>query len=371
MKTVKPKKEKTKTRVKRKLPRFVVPLVLLVVFSAATLLVLMPRLPIKPQTTPQKHYQGVVELWNVETFEGGSGSRSSWLTARAAKFEQSHEGLFVHVTDMSVEQMKSKLDNGESFDIVCFSRGVGCLLQGLLQNYTGSVADIKENMLLSGQVDGKVYALPLYSGAYCLFARESQLAANSDLLKTALSNTCERKVGKTVFKLSPLVCGFTAYNSPLSALAMSGGKGKAEVSESVTQYSAYESFLANKTAVTLLGTQRDLYRLAKREEMGKIEKLVYRPLEGYTDLVQYLGISASCGEKAAACTEFLQYTVSEKVQQTLLSVNMFPVVEQCFYTDDVWADCEKMLASSYVPNVFGDADAITSQRSAAITTLGM
>lgn len=363
------KQQQSKSR--RKLPKFLIPLVLLVVFSVATLLLVLPRLPKKPSTQPTKSYQGVLELWNVETFEGGSGSRSSWLTSRAAKFEQQHEGLFVHVTNLNAVQLQDKLDAGETFDILCYSRGVGSLVQGMLQPYTGSVANIQNNMLLSGEVDNAQYALPLYAGSYCLFAREEQLPANANLLNTALSNTYTRKVGKHTYDLTPLACGFTDYNSPLSALAMSGGRGKITANESITQYAAYESFVGNKTSVTLLGTQRDLYRLQKREEMGKIEKLAYYPLSGYTDLVQYLSISASCGDKAQSCNDFLQYAVSEVSQQSLCNINMFSVLEQTFYTQPIYLKCEQGLASAYVPNVFGDSDAIVSQRKAAITTLGM
>lgn len=372
MKVVKQKQVKQpKEKSKRRIPKCVFPLVLLVVFSLAILAVVLPRLPEKPIDQPQKHYQGVIELWNVEAFEGGSGSRSSWLTTRAAKFEKTHEGLFVHVTNLTVQQLKDKLAANEGFDIVCFSRGAGSLVQGLLQPYTGSVADVKSNMLVSGELSGSIYALPLYAGSYCLFAREAQLPQNTDLIATALSNVYTRKVGKNTFNLQPLLCGFTDYNSPLSALAMSGGRGRANVSESVSQYAAYESFVANKTAVTLLGTQRDLFRLSKREEMGKIEKLAFAPLDGYTDLVQYLGISSACEEKLPSCVEFLQFAISAASQETLLNVNMFSVLEQTYYTQERYLKCEQGLAKAYVPNVFGDEEAIASQRKAAVTTLGM
>lgn len=349
--------------------KVVLPIVLIAVF-AVTLATVLRKLPEKPQTTPDKHYRGVVELWNVETFEGGSGSRSSWLTSRAAKFEKTHEGFFVHVTDLSVQQLKEKLDCGETFDVICFSRGVGCLVQSLLQPYSGSVKDVKENLLASGRLDGKVFALPLYVGGYFLFARQSQLPQNADLISVALTNSYTRKVGKTTYELQPLLCGFTPYNSPLSALAMSGGRGKTVQNENVTQYAAYESFLANKTAVTLLGTQRDLYRLTKREESGKMEKLVCRALTGYTDLVQYLALSATC-QNVQCCTEFLQFAISEAVQQTLTNVSMFSVLEQTYYTSVCYAELEKGLASAYVPNVFADSQALTAQRNAALKTLEM
>lgn len=346
------------------------PILLVVLFAAAILAAVLPLLPQTPSQTDEKHYQGVLELWNVESFEGGSGSRQSWLTSRAAQFEKNHEGLFVHVTTLTEAQLCEKLNGGETFDLVCFSRGAGALVQNLLSSYTGSVADIRENILVSGQVGGSVSALPIFTGVYCLFARESQLPAESVLIETVLSNTYSRKVGKTTYSLAPLICGFTSHNSPVSALALSGAKGNCSVSEDVTQYEAYEKFVANKTAVTLLGTQRDLFRLSRREENGKVEKLAFSALSGYTDLVQYLGIASSCEESECA-TEFAQYLVSEKSQQTLVNIGMFSVLEQTIYTDERYAACESGLSNAYVPNVFGDSAAIAEQRKAALLTLGM
>ncbi|MCM1289516.1 MAG: hypothetical protein NC132_02555 [Corallococcus sp.] len=370
LKTVKPKKQKQgKSKIRRHFPKKCLPVVAFVVCVAAVLAAVLPFLPQKPQQTQPLGYKGVLELWNVETFEGGSGSRSSWLTSRAAKFEAQNKGLFVHVTNVSEEQLQQKLDNGESFDMICFSRGVGAQISGLLQKYRGSVADVCDNLLVSGQISGSVYALPLYAGVYCLFARTNQLPPNADLLSVALSATYTRKIGKTTYDLQPIICGFTRNNSPMSALALSGGKGEANVSEEVTQYSAYESFVGNKTAVTLLGTQRDLYRLGKKEEMGKIEELTFAPLTGYTDLVQYLGISSACGDKSDSCNAFLQYVVGRDSQQSLVNVDMFSVLMQSFYTDKRYALCEQGVKTAYVPNVFGDGNAVATQRQTALDTL--
>lgn len=351
-----------------KFAKIFLPLAVLTV-AVAGLVCLVPKLS-QSEEPSQQGYQGVVELWNVETFEGGSGSRSAWITARAAQFEKTHAGLYFHVTNLTTEQLQEKLNNGDCFDIVCFSRGTVCLVQNYLQPYCGSTKDVKENLLSSATVGGTTYALPLYAGSYFLFARKSQLDANADLLQTALSNEFQRKVGKHTYLLQPLVCGFSQFNSPFSALAMSGGKGKATPNESLSQYDAYELFVANKTAVSLLGTQRDLYRLSQREKNGKIETLECCALCGYTDLVQYLGISSQC-EVAECVTEFLQFLVSEQSQQTLVSLNLFSVLQQNYYTSERYAEAEKGLSSAYVPNVFGDETSIAAQRSAALKTLGM
>lgn len=343
--------------------------ILVVGLAAAALVWALPHLPIRPQTQSGASYEGVVELWNVESFEGGVGSRESWLKSRAAQFEKQHKGLFVHVTTLTVEQLSQKLNDGDNFDMICFSRGAGTIVKDKLAPIDCQ-ADVRQNFALSGQINGAQYALPLYAGAYCLFARE-QMLSQSDLVVGALTKTVTRKVGKTTVTLQPLTCGFTPYNSPLSALALSGGRGKANVAENVTQYMAYEQFVANRTAVTLLGTQRDMYRLGQKEQTGRIDPLVFAPLGGYTDLVQYVAISQTAEGKQQACKEYAHFLLSEQSQSALVNLCMFSVLDKTFYTADRYAQTETALSDAYVPNVFGDGEAVARQRQTAISTLNV
>lgn len=356
-------------RARKKLPKYVFVVIAVVAIAACALLWALPNLPRKPQTVPNASYKGVIELWNVETFEGGSGSRSSWLTNKSAKFEAKNSGLFVHVTTLTETEAKQKLADGQTFDIACFSRGMGDAIKQYLAPLDVQTREIRENMLIAGQFDGKQYAVPLYAGAYCLFARTSQLA-EEELLSKSLTQTYTRKIGKNTVQLSPLVCGFTQNNSPLTALAMSGGQGDASgISESVTQYQAYEQFVSNKTAVTLLGTQRDLYRLGQREQNGKIESLGFCALSGYTDLVQFVGVNAECGEKKSSCEAYLQYLISSEVQQSLINLSMFSVSDSSIYTDERYSAVERGLSNAFVPNVFADGKVIANQRQTAKATL--
>lgn len=372
-KTVKPTEEAAKPKKEhmgcKKRWKIVLPLILVTAIAVGAAVWALPHLPLKPQTHNGASYQGVLELWNIESFEGGVGSRESWLRSRAVKFEQANNGLFVHITTLTEAQLADKLAQGDSFDMICFSRGAGASVQDKLAAITFDLGGTAENFVLSGQLKGVQYAAPLYAGVYCLFARDEMLSADR-LVSEALTKTCTRKVGKTTVTLSPMICGFTAYNSPLTALALSGGHGEADISEQVTQYQAYEQFLDNRTAVTLLGTQRDMYRLSKREQDGRIDKLAFAPLAGYTDLVQYLGISAAT-ENIQPCERFAQYLIGEESQSTLVNICMFSVCGGSYYTDERYALCEAALPSAYVPNVFGDGEAVARQRKAAIESLGM
>ena len=306
----------------------------------------------------------------METFEGGSGSRSSWLTNKSAKFEKANSGLFVHVTDLTVTELADKLQNGQRFDLICFSRGVGSSVLEYLAPFNDSVGFVRDNFMISGQVDGKQYGVPLYAGAYCLFARSGQLSQDK-LTTDALTATFTRKIGKNTVELRPLICGFTQANSPLTALAMSGLRGDASyIDEGVTQYQAYEQFVANNTAVTLLGTQRDIFRLGQKESQSKIDELGFAPVGEYTDLVQYVGISKYCEEKRQSCIEYVKYILSEETQAGLINLNMFSVLDKQLYSSNArMSACEQALSSAFVPNAFVNGEVIANQRQTAKSTL--
>lgn len=368
IKIVKPSKPKApKSNVKlRKITQQIVAQALVILAVFGVIIFSLPNLPQTPTTDANVGYQGVINLWLVDSFEGGSGSRQSWLTKRSAKFETQNKGLFVCVTTLTESQLMDKLADGQNFDMICFSRGVGASLFDKLAPLNVDFGAVMDNFVESGRVGNTTYAVPVYAGVYCLFARQSQ--QSGDLLSNCLTTTFTRKIGKNTVKLAPLVCGFTPYNSPLTALAMSGGKGVFQPDYTKSQYAAYEQFVDNKTAVTLLGTQRDMYRLDKRLQLGKMENLLFAPLTAYTDLVTYVGVSNTT-QNTNVCTKFVQYLLSDTVQQSVVDMSMFSVTRQDLYTKDWYTLCEKGLANAYVPNVFAHLDTISNSRQTALDTL--
>ena len=338
---------------------------MLCVFAAATLFYVLPKLPTKPYSAQDGvTYKGVLEMWNIESFEGGVGSRQSWLTSRAAKFEAKNKGLYVHVTTLTAEQATDKLSAGETFDLVSFSRGTGAMLLPHLGQMQPS-RDMADNMRQSATVDNVIYANALYCGIYCLFCRSGELSEDR-LKQECLTKTITRKIGKNTVTLSPLICGFTQSNSPLTALLTDGCQGNVtNLSENVTQYRAYEAFVSHKSAVTLLGTQRDLYRLRKREAEGKIEPLAVVPLIGYTDLVQYVAVGKQSANRVAA-EAFATYLTSAEVQATLVDLALFSPTGAAVYTDYIYRLCAEGVTRAYVPNVFSPQESVLKQRIDAV-----
>lgn len=197
----------------------------LVAFVCAVIVFVLPALPQKPAAKAKTEgYAGVLELWNVESFEGGCGSRQAWLTGRAAKFENKNKGLYVHVTTLSPSQAKDKLQRGDKFDIVGFSTGVGAMFAEYL-TAVDMPASVPDNFRKSATLGNNTYAFPYLSGIYCLFARQSEIACEN-LLAECLSKTITRKSGKHTCTLQPLVCGYAEFNNPVCALATSGASGR-------------------------------------------------------------------------------------------------------------------------------------------------
>lgn len=350
----------------RKISSSIVAQALVVLAVLGTILFCIPNLPPKPTAEVTDGYQGIVNLWLVDTFEGGSGSRQNWFTKRAAHFEQQHKGLFVCATVLTENQLAEKLSQGQNFDMICFTRGVGVTVLDKLAPLNVDFGNVLDNFAQSGRVGATTYAIPVHAGVYCLFARKNQ--QQGDLLTNCLTTTYARKIGKNVVNLAPLVCGFTPYNSPLTALAMANVKGNFSPNYTTTQYVAYQQFVDNKTAVTLLGTQRDMYRLGKKLETGKMEDLLFAPLCAYTDLVTYVGVSRN-SQNMQPCLQFVQYLVSDAVQQTVADISMFSVTNQNLYTKQWYDLCQNQLHIAYVPNVFGDSSALENSRNTALKTL--
>ena len=110
-----------------------------------------------------------------------------------------------------------------------------------------------------------------------------------------------------------------------------------------------------------------MYRLSQRQNSGKIETLSVLPLNGYTDLVQYVGVCKNSLSVAAA-KAFCAYLLSDEAQATLVNLGMFSV-SGSIYTDETYRRCEAALAATYVPNVFADVD-VAAVRMQAIERLG-
>jgi hypothetical protein len=316
--------------------------------------------------TDNNGYKGILTLWHVDSFEGGRGSRSEFLKGRAIEFEARHKGVLVSVQTYTYEQVKQKLQNGEKFDLISFSAGVGFDIKGLLSPYTAAV-NVRDDLLEGGKLNGNIYAMPWTYGGYALYAFDSVLAHTDGKLALNTVFDCGYvKNDRHNTEISSLGVGFAAFNNPFRALTSNNvskpSGSKAIYDGNLTAYQAYESFLNKSSFAVLLGTQRDLSRFSLKESQGKLEPLSAVYLSGFTDLVQYIGFCDNGNGRGEYAQAFIEYLTGDDAQKKLTKIEMFsPALD--IYSSGMHFEMEKALSKPLiVTNVFTDPTVLESQR---------
>lgn len=282
-------------------------------------------------------FKGILELWHIETFEGGGASRLSFLEKQAINFEKQNKGTYVVVSKMDAEQLNLNLQNGKLPNMVSFGIGVGEQLASHLVELDFATG-IRTDILQGGKHNNKQLALPFVLGGYALVQNKSSTS---------------KSVGT----------GFAGYNNSLKSIATNNIKIDLAGNINFDTYTAYDKFLKNNFG-TLLGTQRDVFRVVNRLEKGLIDNIDFAFLGGYTDLVQYIGVAKSTAEQEQICKKFARSLVEQNTQQKLQSINMFSVLQNAkLYNQSHFEKFEEVLNEPLiVENVFLSTQKIVDEK---------
>ena len=246
-----------------------------------------------PQKSKEAEARTVVRVWNIDTFEGGKGSRTAFLKSVARELQG--EAYYL-VTSYTLEGALSAFAEGDAPDVLSFGVGLSEFAERLLPlpySFAG------------GELGGKTLAYPWCMGGYYLF-----------------SLTDFEGEGRTALSVG-------GENLPAVAARLEGITG--EETESVA---AYTGFLSGKYRY-LLGTQRDVCRFQARGVSVQA-----RPLTKYCDLYQYIGILSS--EKRDASLAFVEALLSPEVQGRLSQIGMFPLENNAERTVSVFLSSEAL-----------------------------
>ena len=246
-----------------------------------------------PQKSKEAEARTVVRVWNIDTFEGGKGSRTAFLKSVARELQG--EAYYL-VTSYTLEGALSAFAEGEAPDVLSFGVGLSEFAERLLPlpySFAG------------GELGGKTLAYPWCMGGYYLF-----------------SLTDFEGDGRTALSVG-------GENLPAVAARLEGITG--EETESVA---AYTGFLSGKYRY-LLGTQRDVCRFQARGVSVQA-----RPLTKYCDLYQYIGILSS--EKRDGSLAFVEALLSPEVQGRLSQIGMFPLENNAERTVSVFLSSEAL-----------------------------
>ncbi len=260
----------------------------------------------------------ILELWEIDTFEGGSASRAHFLEKQAYLFQTRTMDTFILVRELGLNQAKTMLEQGAMPDLVSFGIGAGDLVQPFTKDL-GDIEGVRADIGTGGMYEGERLAVPWCMGGYLL-------CSSADFNENVSSNG--------------IIMGY-AQNVP--NLALDERYLPYLTDSQFTQYTAYEEYLKNPESTVLLGTQRDFYRLNNRVKNGSLDLVHYTYLTDFTDLVQYIAVTATEERSIAHAREFVEFLVSSEIQKKLTSIGMFSVNGESIYNNE-YVDFERALS---------------------------
>jgi len=308
----------------------------------------------------------IAELWHVDIFEGGSGSRGEFLKSRAMEYQQKSDNKFILVKVLTYEQMLSNLSEGYYPDLFSFGTGLSSDILSEICAFSGSIA-VYDNLLISGVLEEKVFAVPWCAGSYMVAGVTEHLTENDKAFKEILTTSAKQTDKSTLYSF---VTGFSMFNNPMLAAFLANSELKfAENSYNAaalyTQVEAYTKFVSKNASVFLLGTQRDAVRLNGRDNSSDFSM---QPLQGFTDLVCYIGISKRTNS-LNLCNGFIEYLLCDSSQQKLTQLNMFSVNNNSLYDQGIMQEMEENLQNCSVINTFTSKEILAENRTVALQAL--
>ena len=286
-------------------------------------------------------YQGMIEIWNIDTFESGTVSKISILNDYAKTFQKDNKGLYFIVRNVTETECGYMLASGQKPDMFSCSYGVASELADYVDVFSDSEIDLLSNFKNAGMnLNGELSGVAWCSGAYFLISTNQSLEkANVDtekpvsLLDLSLSLGYEKENKNYKTTVYSLGYGCHKYIMPQVALSSYNDNGELSISDlsinleesKQSSYSAYCNFIAGKSVV-LLGTQRDVVRMKNREKLGKASDVIFEPLTKFTDLVQFMFLT-KCEDKTKReyMEKFVRFVLEKNQQTKLLEKSLFPV----------------------------------------------
>ncbi len=250
----------------------------------------------------QKEYKCVITVWHVDTFSGGTGSRSAFLRQVATSFSKKYPDVLFLVTSYTKDSVEENIKNGEKPHLISYG---GCGFTFIddflkMQDYP----NIKDGA--SGDVNR--YAVSWCKGGYFEIVKGN---------------------GKNVIIEDSL------YNNVFIPLILSN-KNYQDY-DILTESESVSKFVSSKDA-TLIATQRSVMRL----KVGGYE-FNAKPFEEFNDLFQYISILKGDGEVLGYINLFIDYLLSEDIQKTLSQISMLSVIDLNIYNDNVYySELEKV-----------------------------
>ena len=201
--------------------------------------------------------QGVLEVWNIDTFEAGSFSKESYLLDVAKGFQEQNKGTYVVVKNISISEMNLELQSGRLPDLFSCGFGLGDVLSEYLMPISLNIKSKFASLQESGVKNAQTLAVGYMLGGYFLFSTEEHLRnANINVQDVVLRQNVNtagyiKKLRKSEKRVYSVVYGENSFLTPLNAL--SGVTLElSNTTKAENDFEAYQGFVSSEIATILL-----------------------------------------------------------------------------------------------------------------------
>ncbi len=331
---------------------------------------ILAHLPSPPEGILDAQYgewSGVLRLWAYE----GCGL-SGWLNDASARFERSHDGVYVQISYVSEETLKAFeyiSDNPPDMILTC---------PGMLESAAGLIkTDISNGLRkeLRGYGGGALTPVALGGYAWCINERRlpnGSLDGAMVLIREDEKYSCASAAFLGLLSGEPAVeeaqdsrygvdLGLQSPDSAAEKVEYTGKRVEIAISaDSRRDKDAYAAF-ARGDADCIVATDDDIRRLERLSATGRAPdwRIVTTGL-AFTDRLKLMGIvesdKADANERQSMSIKFVEFLVSESRQAALSSTGAFGVIDgtAMYAGRSALSQLEAFLTDSeiYVPDAF-------------------
>ena len=298
---------------KRKTVFRIISFFIVVVITVFGLTIGVNRIGEKDFDEDNSSFKGILNLWHVDTFEGGTWSRKQFIMSIARQFERENPGILISVRQHTISSINAELEK-DLPDIISFGTGIN--LRGM--------SELNETVSDACCINGKTYAVPYLASGYYIFSH-SPIENKTNFDKITVSDS--------------------ELTSPLTAFYASG-----YTANKVTIKSPINAFydFATKNCEILIGTLRDANRIISKNLSVSVTSL-----NGYNDLYQYLSVTTESNIKKVYADKFVKLLISDGAQEKVRELSMLSPYKS-LYSDGLLSECDKisplLTVSAFTPS---------------------
>ncbi len=256
--------------------------VVLAAIIVAAVCVLVPK---NKNAAADKTKMAALTVWQIDSFEGGKGSRAGYLKTIGESFAR-ESGCYITVTSLTADAARENLKRGTIPDLISYGAGT----YGL-ESY------------LSGEKPYKSWC----NGGYCLLTIDE----NADFSDMTAQNCVINEGTGNFSDVCAVLLGLNGaqYEKPTAAyVRLIGGKYK-----------------------YMLGTQRDIFRFRTRGVPYK-----FKPVTKFNDLYQNISVTSTDAKKRTFAEKYVNFLLDKSSE--IYKLGLFS--ENCALYDDYLNDLE-------------------------------